>query len=99
MQPTFTRDGQYDLRSERKRGAAAIAALRYIACIPQAYHAQGPDYCVRAMREVAQELLEQIRQAAIPAPRERRLVDGRHALTCECGACRYRASSLAREEE
>lgn len=63
LEPRFDRSGQYVLKTQRDRLAAAIATLRSVATIPQAYHSQGPAAQVEMMRREALATIQAIQEA------------------------------------
>lgn len=62
-EPAFTADGQYALTSERKRYAAALAVLKCVEMMPQAYHSQGPAVVLENIRHSVSEFLDILRAA------------------------------------
>ena len=62
-EPSFTPNGQYALTSERKRYAAALAVLRCVEGMPQAYHSQGPAVVIENIKHSVTELLDALRAA------------------------------------
>ena len=53
----FAGDGSFKLVSSRDRFGAVIAALRFIAMVPQAYHNQSADMQRTEMHRVATQIL------------------------------------------
>lgn len=62
-EPTFDKNGQYDLRTPSKRAAAMKHALRMISIVPQAYHSRSRTLQIAEMQRIATELLQQITKA------------------------------------